>query len=362
MRHLSFLLLNVLLAACAARTGIEPVPRQGNTKGPGGLVAGAPGKTAGTLEVEFMSPKGQLAERPRQVVVMFNQPMLALGAALSTPSPIVISPEVATRSYWVGTRIAVLVPEDPFPLASRFEIRVPAGVRSASGLALSRDVTAAFETPRPALLNLWPRPGRKDCNPLQPFILLTNQPVDSDRLAQVVSFGLERGGTIPATVSIPSASELKALVRELDVWDFPEAPDGTVFVARPASPLPLDTPFRIHVAEGLVGREGPLPSTVSQDYKYRTYGPLRVVGTGCGAHCSPDEPWEASVEFSNPVSVKEFRQKVLRAGGDEDESDWQTSTHRAVIRPQPGRTYDVVLPADLTDGHGQTLGRDVRLR
>ncbi|MBM4394938.1 MAG: hypothetical protein FJ087_04530 [Deltaproteobacteria bacterium] len=212
---------------------------------------------------------------------------------------------------------------------------------------------------------MWPDQGSDDCDADQVFVVELNQPVAPSRLESATTFRLARGTPIRARVWAPSRDEARLARQRLGAWFLNDGAveRGTMFLVRPARPLPLDSAFALRVDAGLVGREGPLPSAVAASREYRTYGPLKVVGTGCGASCTPDQPWEASLRFSNPVGSLEFRRKVMRVRDDRDDGPgWYSHEHRALERPQAGRDYEAVVPADLTDSHGQSLGREVRVR
>src|SRR5581483_12181518 len=120
----------------------------------------------------------------------------------------------------------------------------------------------------------------------------------------------------------------------------------------------------LRVASNLVGEEGPLPSGEQKEFRYRTYGPLRVEQVSCDTesphgHCAPGS--SVGLTLSNPVKWKALSAAVtveppvkLHFGDGEDED---ATTYIDLAGLAAGTTYKVTIAPDLVDRYGQALGK-----
>ena len=60
-----------------------------------------------------------------------------------------VTPPVAGRRHWIGSRALRLVPDRPLPRATRFTGRVPAQVADAQGVRLAAPFEWTFSTLEP---------------------------------------------------------------------------------------------------------------------------------------------------------------------------------------------------------------------
>jgi len=312
-----------------------------------------------------LSPSGPLDALPTQIVAIFDQPMVALGADPNAQGvPIELDPPVPGRGYWVGTRIAVLVPQSPLRYATSYAVRVPAHATAPSGLALGRDFTANFETPRPEPLRIH-GPSEAPCIPLQTFVVAFDQPVAPSALERVARFRVHdrQNRVVRVRASVPATPDERAALAQGLGAPSDEAAwqSGHLIALRPAEALPLDTAFDLEVPAGLIGRLGPLPSTKSLQGAFRTYGPLRVASQSCTTACDPDNTF-VQIEFTTPVCEVEFRARVLvddqpQSPLDPQQLQWAgcSRLHHVPIADAGGGTHRLTLPGEMTDVHGQTL-------
>ena len=143
---------------------------------------------------------------------------------------------------------------------TEFTVEVPAGTRALDG-ARSPSRTPSPSAPA-AQRSRASSPGRArtTSSRTRRFELRFNQPVD------------DRGGRA-ARVTSPRAIEKHKVAFEVRR---PDPKNEMLVELVPRAPLPRDSAIEIAVAEGLRGREGPLPAGEEQRFAFRTYGPLRV--------------------------------------------------------------------------------------
>lgn len=328
------------------------------------------------LEVLRFSPEGEVPLAP-QVSVTFNQPMVEVTsheALARAEAPLRIDPEPEGEIRWVGTRTLLFEARgERLPMATRYDVDIPEGARSASGRELRDAPSFQFETPPVEVVAAWPDPqprgrhrhrsraGRTDFARDQVMFLELNQRVDRDELADyafVEADGEER--------------EFVWLDREEveDATDEGDAPrrrlgdgEGRVedWVAmRPAEPLPHDASISYGLREGAPSAEGPLTTESAQRFSYRTYGPLELVEAQCGRHrpCKPPTP--ITLDFSNQIDLDEFSDELVEVEPQTPGIDVSArgSTIRVTGHKEGRESYRITISDELRDRYGQSLAED----
>lgn len=299
--------------------------------------------------VVFAAPKGK-ATSAAEISLVFNRPVRALDVAGAVAPPVGITPNVDGKWLWVGSRALRFVPSsERLTPASRYTVEVPASVRALDGAVLSAPYRFDFETPRPEVVNTSPYAGDDALEPGTVFELELNQRVDPVRFEHAASLFAENGSKrtpIPFTAKRPDPRLSKKM---------------TVV---PRTPLPKDSAIVLRVTSDLVGEEGPLPSGAQKEFRYRTYGPLRVEQVSCDTEsphgrCAPGSA--VGLTLSNAVSSKALRAAVtveppasLHFG---DERDTDTTTYLDLTGLAAGTTYKVTIAGELVDRYGQALGK-----
>lgn len=292
------------------------------------------------------------------VTVTFNQPMVPLAALEDLRAenvPLVIEPKVPGRFRWLGTTTVTFEPEGRMPMATSYTARVPAGVKSALGKTLAKEVSWKFETPRPTVVTQFPLKGSSHATPDTVFGVAFDQKMDPARTAAAITVKNSAGTRILMEPVPPSEwSSIKGA--PVGKWD----PERSV-VLRPKEPLPKDRRFTAQVASGLRGAEGPLATKSKTTWAFKTYAPLKVVDVRCSWEdrpCLPGQPW--NVEFNNALSAEPLEKKVSFVPGLEGEMEvynygGQTISIAGAFAPVT--TYELTLDASITDVYGQTLGK-----
>ncbi len=343
-------------AAFALPDRTLPPPRTGRTlNAPFPLVPDAsdpPLVESGPLEVTRHAPEGELP-LASHLTVTFNQPMIALGG---NARPVILDPQPEGVWRWIGTQTLLFEPKPRFPMATQYEVSIPAGTRSAIGGWLGAAQTWSFGTPPPKVVKF--RPGSAPQG-LEPNLAVAfDQAIDPEAVLATVHLHSE-GKTYPLRLvtidEIEPDQTLQAFLAQV--------PPERRLLMRSVGTLPAATDFEISLGPGLPSAEGPRCTDQAEVRRFHTYYPLAVVDHGCGNDdCPPLRP--LPIEFNNPL----------------DEQAFDSAEQVTVIPPIPGlrckvrerfltlqgRTqalteYRVILDAGIQDVFGQTLGAPVTL-
>lgn len=354
--------------AFAMRPATAPPPRTGATKleafPPPPSAVAPPASTPGSLTVTRHSPDGEVPMAPN-LSVSFSSPMIAVGAVSEVAAihPVTISPTPPGAWRWLGTQTLLFQPDVRFPMATTYEVEVPAGTRTATGGTLSQAVRWSFATPAPSLQEAWPgsvvRSGRvrvtdAEPQPATPLLWLGfDQRVDPAQIASHARLS-SSGATFPLRLAtaeeIAKDPRVAALVKG--------AEPGRGVALQPVSPLPLATSYTVTIPAGTPSAEGPRLTTADQSFGFRTYAPLALTSTTCwyGTPCPPESGW--SVSFNNPLDEAAFDPATVTVEpAVPGLSVVAQGASLSVSGNFVGRTvYHLHIPATLRDHFGQTLG------
>lgn len=300
----------------------------------------------GGVQVLQIAPVGQ-GRRALQAAVVFDRPMVALTDldSMSQSAPLACTPEIPSRRRWAGTSTAVLVPDaGAFPRGTAFRCAVAAGVTALDGVSLEGELAWTFETPRPRVVESWPTDSASGIDLRQPVMLTFDQPVELSAVEPQVKVR-SRGKEVPFTLS-----------RIADAEAGEEHRDSRVMVRFERDP---DRTYQIDVAAGVVGREGPLPSTEAFSTSFTTYPPLfaELEDPDGSTDVSPAE--RLVFEFTTPVSQAQVAEHLVikpePRGWQPPTGEWESRywSYGPVFAPRT--TYTLSFTAGMKDQHGQTL-------
>ncbi len=335
-----------------------PPPRTGDTVDapfPPEGEAESPKPPSGPLEVLRFQPEGEVEVAP-SLSITFNQPMVELSTLeqLDTVDvPVTMTPEVAGRWEWIGTRTLRFEHEselvDRLPMATTYTVEVPAGTRSATGGELAETASWEFTTPPATVLSLGPD---TDALPLEPvFVALFDQRVDPDAVLEVT------------TITADDEERPLRLATEAEVQqdDFASrvveaALDGRWVAFRPTDPLTPDRAVKVRLGPDIPSAEGPSLNPDDTTLAARTYAALQIVEHECGIPCEPGNP--LFVRFNNPLDLDTFDPDAIEVTPEIPGVNAAAQGDTIVVRgATAGRTtYEVAVPAELGDTFGQTLG------
>ena len=309
---------------------------------------------AGPLTVLRYAPEGEVALAPH-VQVTFSQPMVAVTShdQASTTVPVRLDPQPPGTWRWLGTRTALFAPEGRMPMATTYTVTVPAGTASATGEALGKAQRFTFSTPPPTVT--WARPSGPDQALDEPVALVFDQRVDP---VAVLPFVRLVGPDAPALrlASAERIASIPELQRSVDEYG------ARMLVLETSQPLQPATDYTLRLDAGAPSAEGPRVTTEVWSQSLRTYNPLHIAETSCsevGNACSPEGGLQ--VRFNNPLDEDTAREHVRLSPAIEGAQVqvWGTTVHVDGVFP-PRSTVELVFDAELTDIHGQRLGRELR--
>jgi uncharacterized protein YfaS (alpha-2-macroglobulin family) len=307
------------------------------------------------LEVLRFQPDGAVDLAPT-VSVTFDQPMVPIGTlgqlgALDVPAT--LTPSVPGYWEWIGTRTLRFQPElrDRFPMASRFEVTIPAGTASVTGGELDEDVTWTFSTPAPQVIEFSPQGAGQPLSPV--FVVVFDQDVDSDAVI----------GTIEVTANGDPRDTRAATADEIADDDaatrvIGRAGNNRWVAFTTVEPLEPDTETTVTVGPEVPSAEGALTDMTVETYRARTFAPLRVAQHACEERdCRPDDD-STWIRFTNIIDAGSFDPAAWTIEPAVSGFDVFLAEDTVFFRGTfVGRTeYEVAVPQELADVWGQTFG------
>ncbi len=348
----------------ALRDRSLPVPRTGQTiteSFPPASAAAAVETTSGPLAVLRFSPEGEVPLAPH-LSVTFSQPMVAVTSVQDLEAaqvPVRLTPQPPGKWRWLGTKTLLFAPTVRFPMATNFQVEIPAGTKSATGGALAQTVRWTFATPPLKVTQFSPQGGPHKRHPL--FFAAFDQNIEPAELLKHINL-TGAGRTWP--LRLATAEEIAADSSTRQMAKETEAGRWLAFrvaaAANETNPLPGATNFVISIERGAPSAEGPRTTNAAQTYNFSTYAPLALTEHRCGydGKCEPGTDW--ALQFNNPLDVNAFEENWVRiepaVPGAKISANYNAIQ---IMGATKGRTtYRVTIAASVKDTFGQTLGQE----
>jgi alpha-2-macroglobulin len=318
---------------------------------------------AGPLEVLRFAPEGEIPLAPF-INITFNQPMVPLTSLedLATEDvPARLEPSLPGTWRWVGTKTLTFQYDstliDRLPMATEYQVTVPAGTESATGGVLAEEVSWSFSTPPPKIVSKLPYDTPQPRDPL--IFIAFDQRIDADAvldIIQVTANGEAFSLRLATEVELEADKTLSRIIED--------TPEGRWLAFRIQELLPADSAIRVSIPAGMPSAEGPLVTTQEQGFSFRTYAPLRIVEHGCSwsaDRCPPLTPFY--IRFNNPIESQEMTDGLLRIEPELPGASVNVYGDTIQINgaSQGQTTYQVTVGAEIQDIFGQTLGRETTL-
>jgi len=315
------------------------------------------------LEVVHVFPTGKVesVEETNEIVIVFSDPMIALEEIpRKVEFPLRIDPPLTGRFEWRGTSMLAFIPEKGFPLATRFKICIPKGVKSLSGKELKRPYRWQFETVRPKFMRSYPH-HHSWWYPLdQPIYLYFNIPMSPKRAKPFIKILEEGRKNVPFTVRNMTQEEKKGN------WRFSQWELERTLVLEPKRRYKRDRWYWVELSSGLLAREGNLGMEKDRKFKFLAHYTFKCEGIfRSGAH-PPEEGLEFS--FTNPVCVADLVANITI----EPEVEipeyynrwrrWTTTRPYLGVELLPDTVYTVSISSSLTDCFGNKLDKDYEIK
>ncbi len=304
------------------------------------------------LQVVQGSPIGELSvnDLTKEIVVVFNKPMVPLAKLEeSTRGVFSITPKVAGKFRWYGSRVNAFVPKEPLRPGTKYQVTVAAGIKALNGAKLDEVHAFAFETPPLKLVSH--RPYRNntieyDSN----FQLYFNYPVSLADVQRRISLQVNGSRVRFQASYVENKSEDE---ERLDVQQR-EARRGVIL--KPVAKLPRGAKVRLSLAKGLPPLGGNKGLEKQVVLNYETYGPLRAKLVSDAKFFQ--ELWGLRLQFNNPVNLKDVAKHVRfdpPAEFIEREGGATTRTSFAYWTVKPSQEYTVTISPQLKDRYGNRI-------
>ncbi|MDB4996003.1 MAG: hypothetical protein JWM74_3435 [Myxococcaceae bacterium] len=216
----------------ALRAKSLPAPRTGKTISetfpPPLPPQTAPQVAAGPLTIARKAPEGPIELAPR-LSVSFSQPMVPITSMddlSKSPPPVKLTPLPPGKWRWIGTQ-TVLFDPDPkearkgaggFPMATEYQVEVPAGTTSQNGGKLAAAEKWTFTTPAPKVVQSFPSSSGGGGAPvgLEPlFYLAFDQAIDPAAMLKSIDVSGNPGKRIALRLADADEVEKDNRVRQL---------------------------------------------------------------------------------------------------------------------------------------------------
>src|ERR1700741_453107 len=321
----------------------------------------APETSVGPLRVLRYSPEGDVPLAPN-LSVTFSQPMIAVSSQEEAAAnvPVQLSPQIPGKWHWIGTNTLLLEPHVRMPMATRYSATVPAGARSINGGQTAGAVTWSFTTPPATIKQQYPEPNSQSQARDTLMFIEFDQRIDPAAVLRNIKVRTE-GAQIPTRLATKEEIDVDSTLKdrienaEKDRWLPFRAIDQT---GATKLAFPVDTNITVSVGAGTPSLEGPLRTEKVQEFAFKTYGPLKVIGTACGYNnqCTPNDAFRLS--FNNQLKPQGLDASKIRI--EPSTPDRETHVYGNWIGvggiKQPDTTYRITIDKSVTDIFDQQLG------
>lgn len=299
------------------------------------------------LKVLSLLPAGQ-TERLSQIVVVFDQPMVALGAAKQdeASAPLRLEPMPPGAFRWLDPQTLAYILDKPIAGATRIKLTVPAGAKALSGAVLAQAVEAFAATPPLTVTEFGPQAG-EELGPKPQIRLTINQPARLESLRAKLSLSVN-GRPVAATVDYEPPPQ----------WQDDSQGLAASYIVSPVESLPIDAKVNLLVAPGVMPADGDMPSSEAFSADYTSFGATRLNKWEMSRAVlgGLDPAASLTLEFNNPVKMADLLAKLRiepalelpTAEPEESGSCWISLD----LPFQPGQKYRLTIEPGLTDDYG----------
>jgi hypothetical protein len=248
-----------------------------------------------------------------QIVVAFDQPMVALGQFDQVPAgALTIEPPIKGDIRWLNEYVLAFVPEKPLLGSLNLKAKVKAGLKSLAGGALAEDAETMINLPPIDVASFSPIEFDEPQTEYRPaYQVLFNQELDFDSLNDKTLF----------TAKAEDGTEIEAKA----VWTKPKNQPYSqrqglwVAEARPDRAMPFNAELTLKASPGLISLAGPEP--LAEELlilREKTAGPLKVAVNRWPESLAPDpnapiDPTDAVtlISITRSTSAKSLTRSYL---------------------------------------------------
>jgi hypothetical protein len=287
--------------------------------------------TTGRLNVSFYPATGaEGITTDSSFNFTFSKPM-----DRSTVLSISFTPPISGSGHWLSNQMYYFDPIG-FQPASRYTLRLAAGVRSLDGDKLIEDAVATFTTTRPGLNNYWP--VGVDFSPWTVISMTFNAPV----LTETVEPRF--------LVKAPDGRAVRGEIR----W-----PSTTTLIFYPDKALIEGAAYSVILRRGVQSPLGDLPSDREFTYNFKIAAPPEMTGS-----TPRDGDLDASISdrvtlnFNVPMDIDAVERSIhITPQPESPRFEWSrgSETLDIVFNIDPAAQYTIALDDNARDGYARRL-------
>jgi alpha-2-macroglobulin len=307
-------------------------------------------KSKNKILVVSYHPQGQTrkVDEVDEINITFSEPVAPLKKIKKNePSLITVTPFIKGEGFWKSSTTYTYRMDEKLKLSSQYDVRFK-GYTSFSGKAVAAKQWI-FTTPTITLLRTKPYYKRKWQTRDQRVLVRFSQDVDPAAISNFISMKTPEG-THPFSIRYSDEKERKLLY----YYARDEKYKNQFVTIIPAAQYPIASDIRVVFKYGMPSMAGNIGLQQARELTFRTFEVFNLIYMP--QQFKPDAGLE--LRFSNPVQVKQLREKVIFEPAVEVDKSGNWHTDRIFIHGKfkPGINYKVTVPADLTDQFGNRLG------
>lgn len=311
------------------------------------------------LHIMRITPEGENVPTGQQIVITFDQPVVALSDMKRTAEqlPISVEPSLDCQWRWLDTQSLAcqLKAGNSLSPASRYTLTIKPGITTVTGAGMNTTVEHSFTTETPDIRSSW---FRTWLTPGTPVIQTEfNLPVSRSSVEQHVYFYAGEQRFALKVEADPDAHEDNTQPDTHQYW-----------LLSPRQPLPIDVPVQLMIEPGVISSTGPVPGNTERsivafhsfpDFNFlgiRCYSTdqgkqVMITGRSADPICDPLSP--VYMVFSAPVAYQMIQHQMSispdLAAGRKDYDPWASySFYSKLEQPhQQDQTYELWFPESL---------------
>lgn len=310
-------------------------------------------KTAASkVHVVSYHPQGQTrrVDEVDEMNITFSEPVAPLKKIdKDAPSLIEIYPHIKGEGYWKSSTTYCFRMDEKLKPSSQYRVSFK-GYTAFSGKKIDQK-TWSFNTPTITIRRTKPYHNKKWQTLDQKVLVQFSQDVDPDRMKEYIKITSDKGEHY-FKIRYSNDKERKILY----YWKTDRKNHKKFITITPKADYPIATFIKVNFLKGLPPLEGNIGLQTPRTLTFRTYERFEILSAA--KEFMPDIG--IRIEFSNPVPIKNFLDKIRFEPEAEinKESNWNPRVFHIHGKFTPGATYTMTVPADVEDQYSNELGEE----
>ncbi len=290
-----------------------------------------------------------IGDEKKEILVVFNQPVKALGHLESIEKPVFqIVPQTTGKFRWYGSRICAFVPDKKWQDNQSYQVIVPKGLRALSGDTLNKDYSFRFKyiVPDLKVKHIYPR-NRKRIKYKPVFQIHFDYEVSLNEVRQNLDIFSE-GKKYPYHIQYMGQNLVQNHADKIKV-------DKSKIQIRPLIAFGRDQKVKLYLYKGIKALYRNTKLKKDMVYIFQTYGPIDIQLMGKPKYYQYH--WGYYLKFSNPVDKSQARQSIQFEPHAPLVNTSQGQTKYLYLHNwylEPGKTYKLSI-SGLKDIYGNSM-------